>query len=80
MEKKQLPTTLRMLFPLLCICTYLLLVFPTGIASLVAQPQATSPYRLVDANLTDVEGLAGANDLGRIRWVHLYTTFLKSLL
>ena len=42
------------------ICTYLLLTLPARISSLVAHPQqATSPYGLLEFNLTGAELAAG---------------------
>ncbi|KAL8755948.1 MAG: hypothetical protein Q9199_003266 [Rusavskia elegans] len=49
------------------VCTYLLLILPTRISSLVAQPQQeTSSDRFLDVNFTNTElavGRAGSNNL-----------------
>lgn len=50
-----------------CVCTYLLIILPTRISSLVARPQlATSSDRFLDVNFTKAEltvGGVGSNNL-----------------
>ncbi|KAI4099675.1 MAG: hypothetical protein LQ339_005840 [Xanthoria mediterranea] len=56
-----------MLYSIVCVCTYLLIILPTRISSLVARPQlATSSDRFLDVNFTKAEltvGGAGSNNL-----------------